>query len=126
MRNNLLIALALAGALAGCAPTVWDKPGATQADFGQDSARCRLVARGMNSGDFYAQGSANFVAGATLGNAVGTAIGAAATYRDCMMAIGYTPQASGAANSSVASTVPADEGHCGGDIHSPETNCKGQ
>ncbi len=46
----------------------------------------------MNSGDFYAQGSAQFVAGAAIGNAVGTAVGQAATYRDCMMASGYNPR----------------------------------
>ena len=49
--------------LGACAPTIWDKPGATQADFNQDGARCRLLARGMNPGDFYAQGSPSFVAG---------------------------------------------------------------
>jgi hypothetical protein len=46
----------------------------------------------MNPGDFYAQGSAQFVAGAAIGNAVGTAVGQAATYKDCMMASGYTPR----------------------------------
>jgi hypothetical protein len=75
---------------------VFDKVGATQADFNQDSAKCRLVARGMNPGDFYAQGSAQFVAGAAVGNAIGTAINQRETYKDCMMAVGYTmerPQA---------------------------------
>src|SRR5208282_1493025 len=79
--------------LAACAPTIWDKSHATQADFNKDSARCRLLARGMSPGDFYAQGSANFVAGAALGNTIGTAANQAATYRDCMMATGYTPRA---------------------------------
>jgi len=77
--------------LATCAPTVWQKPDATTADFTQDSARCRLLARSMNSGDFYAEGSPKFVAAATVGNALGTAIGQHATYEDCMMAVGYTP-----------------------------------
>jgi hypothetical protein len=89
------ITLALPSIFGACAPTIWDKQGATQADFNQDSARCRLLARGMNLGDFYAQGSPGFVAGAALGNAVGTAANQAATYRDCMMATGYTPRASG-------------------------------
>jgi hypothetical protein len=79
-------------ALGACAPIVWDKPGATQAQFNQENAKCRLVARGMNSGDFYAEGKPAFVAGAAIGNAVGTAISTAATYRDCMMATGNTPQ----------------------------------
>jgi hypothetical protein len=82
--------------LGACTPTIWDKPGATQTDFNQDSARCRLLARGMNPGDFYAQGSTNFVAGAALGNALGTAVNQGATYHDCMMAVGYTPRAPGA------------------------------
>lgn len=95
MRNGLIL-LAAALALGGCAPMVFDKPGATQVDFNQDSAKCRLVARGMNPGDFYAQGSASFVAGAALGNAIGTAANQRETYKDCMMAAGYTlesPQA---------------------------------
>jgi len=32
------------------------------------------------------------VAGAALGNAVGTAINQQQNYRDCMMVVGYTPQ----------------------------------
>jgi hypothetical protein len=77
-------------ALGGCAPMVFDKPGATQVDFSEDSAKCRLVARGMNPGSFYAQGSPGFVAGAAVGNAIGTAANQRATYKDCMMAAGYT------------------------------------
>ena len=88
--------------LGACAPTIWDKPGATQADFNQESAQCRLLARGMNSGGFYAQGSPSFVAGAALNNALGTAANQVATYRDCMMALGYTPQELGAATGEAA------------------------
>jgi hypothetical protein len=88
--HNEVIFLAAALALGGCAPMVFDKPGATQADFSEDSAKCRLVARGMNPGGFYAQGSASFVAGAAVGNAIGTAANQRATYKDCMMAAGYT------------------------------------
>lgn len=78
--------------IAGCAPVIWDKPGVTQAQFNQENAQCRMVARGMNPGTFYAEGKPAFVAGAALGNAIGTAINTAATYRDCMMATGYTPE----------------------------------
>ena len=88
--HNEAIFLAAALALGGCAPMVFDKPGATQADFSEDSAKCRLMARGMNPGGFYAQGSASFVAGAAVGNAIGTAANQRATYKDCMMAAGYT------------------------------------
>ena len=104
--------------LGACAPTIWDKPGATQADFNQDSARCRLLARGMNPGDFYAQGSTSFVAGAALGNAIGTAANQGATYRDCMLAIGYTPQASGDTAGDDASGPPRS---CGGGPGLPNT-----
>ena len=104
--------------LGACAPTIWDKPGATQADFNQDSARCRLLARGMNPGDFYAQGSASFVASAALGNAIGTAANQVAIYRDCMMAMGYTPQASGDAAGDNASEPPSS---CGGGPSLPNT-----
>lgn len=96
---SLLFALT---AVSACAPTVWDRPGATQAQFSQDSAGCRLLARGMNSGDFYAQGSPGFVAGAAVGNAIGTAVNQAATFRDCMMAKGYTARAESASASGSA------------------------
>jgi hypothetical protein len=124
MRLSLLLFMF---ALTSCAPTVWDKPGATQADFSRDSAQCRLVARGMNSDSFYAEGSPKFVAGAALGNAVGTAVSTAATYRDCMMAIGYTPQQTGVASTDSATAISASSGnsHCGGDIRSADNACKG-
>jgi hypothetical protein len=100
-------------AIAGCAPTVWDKPGGSQAEFNQDSARCRLFARGMNSGDFYAEGSPGFVASAAVGNAIGTAVNQQATYHDCMMAVGYAPQSpvsSGSPNSSLYGAFAYDSG----------------
>lgn len=83
---------ALAFMLVGCAPVTWDRPNTTQVQFNQDNARCRLVAQGMNSGDFFAVGSASYVAGAAIGNAIGTAMKQYATHKDCMMATGYTPQ----------------------------------
>jgi hypothetical protein len=54
----------------------------------------------MNPGDFYAEGSPKFVASAAIGNAIGTAVNQAATFSDCMMAVGYTPR-SGAATTAV-------------------------
>src|SRR5438105_2568927 len=91
MRSKI-VALAACLEIVACAPTIWDKPGTTQVQFNQDSARCRLLARGMNSGDFYAEGSPKFVAAAAVGNAIGTAVNQQATYHDCMMAVGYTPR----------------------------------
>jgi hypothetical protein len=110
-------------ALGACAPIVWDKPGATQAQFNQENAKCRLVARGMNSGDFYAEGKPAFVAGAAIGNAVGTAIGTAATYRDCMMAIGYTPQNPQVqANSATIQPIVAQSVACASALYSEPQN----
>jgi hypothetical protein len=55
----------------------------------------------MNSGDFYAEGSPKFVAAATLGNAIGTAVNRQETFDDCMMAVGYTQRGSTPAGSPV-------------------------
>ena len=79
-------------ALAGCMQTLWEKPGATPAEFTQDSAKCRLVARGLNPGGFLAEGTPQFVAGAAIGSAIGTAAAQTATFNDCMMADGYLPE----------------------------------
>ena len=101
MRHRI-VALFACLQMVACAPAVWEKPGGTQAEFNQDSARCRLLARGMNSGDFYAEGSPKFVAAAALGNAIGTAINQQGNYRDCMMAVGYTPHAAAPESASPA------------------------
>ncbi len=90
MRYSLVAIIAGCVVVLGCAPIVWDKPGVTPAQFAQDSARCQLVAKGMNSGDFYAEGKPEFVAGAALGNAIGTAVARRADYKNCMIAAGYT------------------------------------
>jgi hypothetical protein len=107
MRSNIVGLVVSIVCMAGCAPTIWDKPGATQADYNRDSARCRILARGMNSGDFYAEGSPKFVAAATVGNAIGTAINRQETFHDCMMAVGYTPRASTSAEAPVGSLFGA-------------------
>ena len=112
-------ALVASLAVVGCAPTVWNKPGITQAQFNQDNARCRLVARGMNSGSFYAEGKPAFVAGAAVGNAIGTAINTAATYSDCMMADGYTPENPQVpANAAKIKPIMAQASACGVAIYS--------
>jgi hypothetical protein len=87
-----MLAIAAALSLAACAPINWNqKPGGTAETFAQDDAKCRLFARGVTPSGFYAQGSPGFVLGASLGNAIGTAIAVRANYRDCMIASGYTP-----------------------------------
>lgn len=93
MMQNAMIFIFAVFALYACTPMVFDKPGATHAEFSQDSAKCRLVARGLTPGSFYAQGSESFVAGAAVGNAIGTAVNRRETYKDCMMATGYTLEA---------------------------------
>jgi hypothetical protein len=111
MRIPTITAAIACLALAGCAPIIWDKPGITQAGFDQDNARCRLIARGMNPGAFYAQGTPQFVAGAAAGNAVATAVNQRETYRDCMVLQGYTERGS--------ATVAADTSPGAGSSGSP-------
>ena len=100
--------LALAGCiiLSACAPTVWEKPGATQAQANQDSAKCRLVARGMNSGGSYSADPHGSATGAAVSNTFGSALNTASTYQDCMVAIGYRKASIG----KVATGKPPSDG----------------
>ena len=83
--------LALAGALValgGCVQHQWAYGPAATKDFGVASGQCKLGA--LNSGQgFFAMGNPNFVGGAALGNAVGNAVRANATYNACMEAQGF-------------------------------------
>jgi hypothetical protein len=45
MKSNLICAVALVVLLAGCAPMIWDKSGATQNDYNKDSYDCEKDAR---------------------------------------------------------------------------------
>ena len=47
--NPIFAALAVAG-LSACAPTVWSRPGTSQAEFNMDRVRCQLMAEGANPG----------------------------------------------------------------------------
>lgn len=107
MKKIACAAALLALSLSACAPMVWDKAGATQQEFSVDDAKCKLMARGMNPGDFYAQGSTGFVAGAAAVNVIGTAVGQRQTYQECMTASGYTlrQNAAGAAGASPQNTA---------------------
>lgn len=51
-------------------------------------AKCKLYAQGQQQG-LYAQGSASFVAGAQLGNAIGNAIRVQQAYNLCMTIAGW-------------------------------------
>src|SRR5690242_210405 len=89
---SLLLPLAL---LSACVQhTYAPGPGMSSLDFEPDSARCRLFARGSQSGyAFGASGSQQFVAGATVGAAIGYGIAAAVernqNFNDCMQARGW-------------------------------------
>ncbi len=103
--------IALAGllVLAACAPTMWNRPGTTPAQFAQDDARCQLVARSMNPGGFSASGKPAFVAAVAVISILGTAAGQAGDYRTCMVASGYTaetPQQPGVAAAPAAPQQP--------------------
>ena len=91
-----LFGLATCLMLMGCGHG-WDKPGTTQAEFSQDAAHCRLMARGMSSGGFAAVGSPGYVASATAAYGIGSAITEQANYEDCMKAVGYVPSGTEAA-----------------------------
>lgn len=113
------IAAALMGLLvSGCAPDIWDRPGATQADFNVDQANCQMFAMGMpqiqpayvpptytantSYTGTYSNGMANGMATTTvqennsgqamanLGAAIGNAIRTKQAMRTCMTARGYT------------------------------------
>lgn len=51
-------------------------------------AKCKMAANGTSQG-FYAQGRAEFVAGAALGNAIGNAIRMHQFYTQCMTISGW-------------------------------------
>lgn len=53
------IIFAIAIALSGCSHVVWEKPGATQADFEADRARCQYEAKlGTPNAPVYSMGQA--------------------------------------------------------------------
>jgi hypothetical protein len=94
-------------AAAACAPVVWDKPGATQAEFSADNYTCEAQARALSPGGSYAQGRIGFVVAATLVSALATEADRNALYDDCMTAHGYTPRQAYAAAQSPVSVAPA-------------------
>lgn len=73
MKRILVVAVGVL-CLSGCGPTIWDKPGATQADFNKDSYECE---RDMRQSGYYG------------GGLVGAA-NAQNFYNRCMVAHGYT------------------------------------
>ena len=89
VRPGVWILLVSVVVLTGCATHQWAPgPGMNAADFDATKAQCSLMARHGGSG-FAAYGSANFVAGAALGNAVGESIRTQQDFNDCMLASGW-------------------------------------
>ena len=95
------LGVALLG-MVGCAPIVWDRPGTTPAQFSIDTARCRLMAEGVNpepdigtisTGNFRRDLAANAAAGLAEGLVQGLAV--RRDYALCMEANGYVEREPG-------------------------------
>ena len=84
-----LASLLFIAGLSGCAPTIWDKPGATQVDFSRESYECERDVRQSRTGS------------GLLG-----ALDARGFYNRCMAAHGYYPQRSGATGLRPAAAAP--------------------
>jgi hypothetical protein len=74
--KRIIVAGLVALCLAGCAPTVWRKDGATAQDFNVDSYACEKDVR--QSGYF--------------GSGLSASLDMEAFYNKCMVAHGWTPQ----------------------------------
>jgi hypothetical protein len=83
------ILLAAGVSLGACAVHNWEPgPGVDAADFDAARARCSIFAR-HSGGGFVAIGSENYVAGATLGHAIGETVRTQRDFNDCMLASGW-------------------------------------
>ncbi len=100
---KLVFALIAVAGLSACAPTVWDRPDTSQAQFNMDKAQCRLWAEGavpdsdvgtINTGHFKRDLAANAAAGLVVGIAQGVAVHH--KHDLCMEAKGYIARAPGA------------------------------
>jgi hypothetical protein len=69
-------------ALSACAPTVWDRPYTSAAEFNADNAKCRLAARAMNRDDFEAHGRIGFVIAASLVHGIAQGAATQQDYND--------------------------------------------
>jgi hypothetical protein len=94
-RIGSIASLGLLCLLGACANHTWvPGPGKSTSEFGPDSAKCHIFARGANPGFSYeASGSPKFVAGSTAGAAIAygiaTAINTNENYNDCMETNGW-------------------------------------
>jgi len=94
--KTITLAVAASLLLAGCVTHTWaPPPGGTDVTFDQQSAQCRLFARGITpSGGFVAASGkpafvGAFVGGALIGSAIGTAVATQNNFNDCMSASGW-------------------------------------
>ena len=76
--------------VAGCAGQSWVPGPDARGTVEEARAKCSIFAR-HSGGSFAAVGTPRFVAGATVGYAVGDAVRAGQDYDDCMMASGWLP-----------------------------------
>jgi hypothetical protein len=88
MRRDVAAAWMMALSLGGCVSHTWVAGPDAHATFEEQTAQCRIIARHGETG-FYAYGSASYVAGAAIGNAIGNAVQANADFNDCMAANGW-------------------------------------
>jgi len=88
MLKKVTMAVVLAVSLSGCVYHQWAYGPGTTKPFGQASGECKLAGLGSQQG-FLAFGNSSYVAGAALGNALGNAVRANATYNACMEAQGF-------------------------------------
>ncbi len=93
--------LAVGMVMAGCAPMMWDRPGATQADFNRDSYACE---RDSRQSGYY-------------GSGVTGAVNMQGFFGRCMQAQGYVLRSSAvdsstSADSSASSNFPKNDAEC--------------
>jgi hypothetical protein len=99
-------------ALSGCAPTVWDRPSTTPAQFSMDDDRCWLMAEGanpdlgvpaINTGAFKRDLAAN--AAARFVHRVAQGPGVCHTHDLCLQANGYIAGEQGAPTAPAATPM---------------------
>jgi hypothetical protein len=124
--------LALAS-LTACAPTVWNRPGTSQAEFNMDRAQCQVMAEGanpdrdidpINTGHFKRDLAANAAVGILSGIAQGAAVGH--SFSLCMQAKGYMPgESEPVAKAAPAPSRPATQAEIAVVLTTPEANRMG-
>lgn len=124
--NRMAVLIFLLSVVSGCAQHTWAPgPGMSANNFEPTKAECSLVARHGGS-ELVAYGRPSFVAGATLGHAIGESIRAQADFNDCMSARGWrivTPEtiAASKGKGEVIKAANAAATKCLADVRTRET-----